>query len=485
MNLYFSDFFNVPPAAIEGYGAFNISLVSDLPLFIDPFLLFNSEKIEYQTLHEEMIRYLRFLRDKSAAGVVEPGLLRSWYRFPEIEQTWFGFTLRGNSGRGLGPHFANALNTNLSDVFRDFGDEKITHGSHLEKLCLIKDGVGNDSISDFTTNLIHGFLLEYSEQFAKKNIDAAQRRRVTVNHVRFNYTTEVWERGEFDLPWLEHKYVLLTPRDILTKDDTWINRHDLIADFDSIPNALPNDALRAQVNNYFRMLLPRNPKKKDEEQAALRTIQKFPELIDAYIRYKEENGERAVSISDTKVGESRQLYNVQFGEFVGRLEKESDFFRLSSKTYGDAMRRVMYMKDLIENKGCHKYFYVNGKPVRRESDLQILYRFTWRDTDASVSREVNDGRGPVDYLVTEGASDKTAVEFKLAWNTQLKRNLANQAEVYQRASDAEHAIKVVLFFSAGERRRVEQILRELGLTGHPDIVLIDARADNKPSGSRA
>jgi hypothetical protein len=28
------------------------------------------------------------------------------------------------------------------------------------------------------------------------------------------------------------------------------------------------------------------------------------------------------------------------------------------------------------------------------------------------------------------------------------------------------------------------ILRDLGLTGHKDIVLIDARADNKPSASK-
>src|ERR1039457_1470857 len=34
MSLYFSGGFNVKPKTIEKYGAFNISLVSDLPLFI-------------------------------------------------------------------------------------------------------------------------------------------------------------------------------------------------------------------------------------------------------------------------------------------------------------------------------------------------------------------------------------------------------------------------------------------------------------------
>ena len=65
MKLYLSDYFEVSEEALDQYGAFNISLVSDLPLFIDPFLLFNSDKPEYRRLHDSSIDYLRFLHDKS------------------------------------------------------------------------------------------------------------------------------------------------------------------------------------------------------------------------------------------------------------------------------------------------------------------------------------------------------------------------------------------------------------------------------------
>jgi hypothetical protein len=88
VKLYFSDFFEVAANTIETYGAFNISLLADLPLFIDPFLLFNSKKPEYQALHDRMITYLRFLRDKSSQRKLETGLikvlytLRSSTRFP-------------------------------------------------------------------------------------------------------------------------------------------------------------------------------------------------------------------------------------------------------------------------------------------------------------------------------------------------------------------------------------------------------------------
>lgn len=46
MNVYFSDWFDVDPAALEEYGAFNVSLINDLPLFIDPFFLFTTDTTE-------------------------------------------------------------------------------------------------------------------------------------------------------------------------------------------------------------------------------------------------------------------------------------------------------------------------------------------------------------------------------------------------------------------------------------------------------
>ena len=55
IKIYFSDFFNVDVTDLENYGAFNISLINDLPLFIDPFLLFGSKKEEYKLLHKRIL----------------------------------------------------------------------------------------------------------------------------------------------------------------------------------------------------------------------------------------------------------------------------------------------------------------------------------------------------------------------------------------------------------------------------------------------
>ena len=167
------------------------------------------------------------------------------------------------------------------------------------------------------------------------------------------------------------------------------------------------------------------------------------------------------------------------------LQARSDFYKEPLTSKEAARSKVLFLKDVIENKGGHRLFYNKGQPIKREEDLQILYRLVWHGTKFDVSREANDGRGPADFKISEGASDKTLVEMKLASNHSLKRNLEKQAEIYQRASDAESVLKVILFFDEHEERRTKAVLKELGLDGSKDIFLIDARADNKPSGSRA
>lgn len=485
-SIYFSDVFGIAPEVLEDYGAFDVSLVNDLPLFIDPFLLFNSEKAEYRALHDQIIRYVRFLRDKAVAGAVTPGLMKAWFMFPEVKQTWLGYSLVGNGGSGLGAGFARATYQNLGEVFTNFGDEQVTKGSHIEKLCLFADGVGRDNISDFTTNLITGFLAEYTQTFAREHLRPEQRRVVPVPKAVFNYETETWQSLRYELPFHDGDFVLLTPVDMLTKDDIWINRTDLVRGYHHIVSAIPDDQLREQINNYFEKLLPEDYKKTDEEKAAARAVLQFPQLIEHYIRWKEDHGDEAEALSEQKVRDSKQVYIAQVKELIGILADATGFYETPGATLSETRARVAYLKDVIENKDGYRLFFdADGRPIRRESDLQIIFRFTWFNTPLDVNREVNNGRGPVDYTISRGKRGKTLVEFKLASNTSLKKNLKAQAEIYQRAGDAEHALKVILFFTDGERAKVGAILEDLGLTGNPDVVLIDARADNKPSASKA
>lgn len=481
LKIYFSDFFTVDAECIEEYGAVNISLRNDMPLFIDPFLLFNSEKEEYQKIHKEIIAYLLFLQEQAERTPNIPaGMLRLWYNFSEVKQTWIGFSLEGNAGCGLGENFAKRLHSGLSTIFKDFGKETITRSSHLEKLCLISPLVGRDKISDFTTNFAKKYLLEYTSQFARKYLKPDQCRTFSVQRVEFNYATRTWKTGSYYLPCYNNDYVLLTPRDLLTRDDTFINRTDMIGSLPDIAPSVEDATLRFALDQYLRDILPKKKKemsKTEKDQYATSLIEQHPELIDHYIKYKEDTGEEATSISKQVVAEVQQLFNVQFQELARLLQTQTGFYSGNENTYIAAYQRVLFLKDVIENKDGYKLFYVNDKPLHRESYLQIMYRLVWFATDFDVNREVNNGRGPVDFKISNGAKDCTLVEFKLASNSKLRKNLENQVEIYKKASDAQQAIKVILYFTDQEYEKLRKILNDLNLHNCPDVVLIDARND--------
>ena len=93
--MLFSDYFNIDQSILDKYGALNICLSADMPLFIDPFLLFASEDEEYKKLHQSLIDHILILK-KIAIEDKEAAINNSLFRFPEIKQNWLGVSKFGN-----------------------------------------------------------------------------------------------------------------------------------------------------------------------------------------------------------------------------------------------------------------------------------------------------------------------------------------------------------------------------------------------------
>lgn len=482
--IYFSDFFQISRDIIEEEGFFDISLLNDLPLFIDPFLIFCSEKDEYQELHNEIIKYMVFLRDNAIlCPHPSKAMLAAQYKFSEVKQNYLGFCEDGNSGSGLGNDFAIALHTGLKEIFSDFGKEKVTKSPHLEKLCLIKERVGKDNISDFTTNLIKHYLLERTQEFAKRHLKPSHCKEFkNIQRVKFDYNVGVWKAASFYLPFYNDDYVILTPADMLVRAETWINKKDLYRKVQIIGASLTDEVLRFQVNEYFMSFLSKKPTREEKATAAQETVAKFPQLIDYYIRSQEDNEEGAIRESYQEVGDVKQVFIEQLQNLVYQLQAETDFYKIPLNSYQEALQRVLYLKHVVEDCDGYRWFYDGDQPIRREADLHIMYKLVCYDTFSDANSEVNNGRGPVDFKLSRGRRDSTLVEFKLTRT--LKKNLEKQVEVYKDANNTDKAIKVILFFTDEEQKKTHTILNELGLKDNPNIVLIDGRP-NKPQASKA
>ncbi|ROS46161.1 hypothetical protein EDF53_0977 [Curtobacterium sp. PhB78] len=473
--IYFSDRFRVDPRVLEEWGAFDISVVTDLPVFIDPFLLFNSDRDEYRALHEQIVDYLRFLRDH-AHEPLSPGRIRSWYTFSEVRQNWLGFTVGGNAGHGLGKKFAVALHGALGGLLRNIGNEPITDSSHVEKLALVSGGVGRDTISDLTTNLIKHFLLRYTSNFAVKHLAEGDRRKVPVARAKFNYITQTWASQVYDLPFTDGDFVILTPVDLLTKDDTWINRPDMERSFDTVLDAVENAQLRADVNNYLGQRLTSTSSDKEQREARLLALRYFPELVDCYIKLKEDTGDDAVSKSREKVDSTQMLLRDQVQRAARDIAQKTDLYEKRWTSTQEARQAVETFKRYIEDKdGWRLLNKGDNKGLSSEQDVQLFFGLLLQKSRFDVNREVNNGRGPVDFKVSAGL-DSSLIEFKLAKSSSLKRNMANQVEVYKKANDTDSAVFVVIAYTSGEIERTKEAVLDLGLN-KPDtmeVVIIDA-----------
>jgi len=254
--MFFTEWFQIDAELLKACGAIDISLVCDIPLFVDPMLIFNSDKPEYKLLHDEIIRYFHFLYAKARLRL-RPNEIKAWFSFNEVPNNWLGYSLVGNKGLALGEAYSEFLYNNIDLAINTNG---ISCGQHIEKIMLLYEGSGKDKISDLTVNLIKRFLCDYTEEFAKEYIAPNLCRLLPVEKAFFNYETECFVSKEYLLPFVYNEngsieFVLLTPYDILREDEPAINREHFYNSHERIRASIDNDTLRAYVNNIGELTI--------------------------------------------------------------------------------------------------------------------------------------------------------------------------------------------------------------------------------------
>ncbi|HRY36273.1 MAG TPA: hypothetical protein P5230_00120 [Candidatus Magasanikbacteria bacterium] len=495
IKIYFSDFFEVDHNKLESYGALDISLLSDNPAFIDPFLIFYSKNKDYQQLHQSIVNYLIFLKKQSDEG----NFSNLFYTFPEVNEVWLGFSKSGNKGLGLGPYFANELNENLINIFKG-NKNKITKSTHIEKLCIIGERIGADKISDFTLNLIKHYLVKYTEKFAIENLDNKYISKFRISKLFFDFEKSNWVDGEAVLPINPHdksNYVLLTPKDILVKEEGWISVNDFLNNDGLIISNISNDDLRYKINQYFLSLIPdkrnRNGKpekdlsKKNTRNAMKETAKKYPELIDYFIKCKEENGQGAVEASLVDNDFLKQVFYLGIKAITKNLKIEG-FYKTNIKdnSFLETIDKIKKFKYVMEKRDGYTVFW-DDKKLRKfkEPDVDKMIDLVFASSDFSIDKQVNNGRGSSDIKVSKGSADCTIIETKLAKNPQLENNLQKQLNIYKEANNTTNGVYVILYFNEDEFKKVQKIFKKLGIDDCVDkwIFLIDCR--KKISASKA
>lgn len=460
---FFSDAFNVDPTILNRYGAVDICLYRDLPLFLDPFLLYYSSNPDFKKLHQTIIEYLYFLKKKSKSIIHNNDILRQYFTFREIKQNWLGYTRDGNSGRGLGLGFAREVNRKLSIITIT---NKITRGIHIEKLFLSCHRVGIDKTSDFTTNLCKYYLLDYTEEFARTYLLPGQCKTFLVHKVLFDYQKQKWQNKDFYLPSYKGDYVILTPKQMLSGAPSWINRSDLINNFDGILETVrPNSVLRKDVSQYLADNLPKTASKREKNNVIKQVLDKQSELYDYYILNKEMRGTEAVSESMNDIQYTEQVFIHNTRDFIFKLHAQTDFYTVSGVSFTELKKKILILKEFIESGEGRGFFFHNGKPITKEEDVALLYQLISCPSDSAADNTHSQGGA-------RGAGKQVSVDLKLASNPQLKKYFDYKKKQSAFSGDVIHIIFIILCYSKEEFKRSLDILNELEIRKRENIIFI-------------
>lgn len=193
----------------------------DIPVGIDPFLLYKSKTALFRDLHRLMLEAFNAGIDAVTRGALADA--RAILDFPEEPAIGFGYTKRGKGGSGVGSYMAGLI---VETVASSPGlQERRIH--HVEEMQLLAAGIGPDRVSDIAANLLKQFLIEYTQRQATI-WQIPLRSGVPIHHV-YDHNSKEWIDTHADLPvdGTDGSPILLVPRR-LVRQLPWINYDDFL-----------------------------------------------------------------------------------------------------------------------------------------------------------------------------------------------------------------------------------------------------------------
>jgi hypothetical protein len=131
-------------------------LNEDLPLYVDPFLLWKSPSQQDYSLHSSMMQTFNRLGTSAQRGKQDEAA-ELLVQLSECDEVGLGSSAT-RSGKRIGRKVADQI-LNLFARIPRYKSEGMTH---IEETQLLVDGISRDRISDFTCNLIKSFLIDFT-----------------------------------------------------------------------------------------------------------------------------------------------------------------------------------------------------------------------------------------------------------------------------------------------------------------------------------
>jgi hypothetical protein len=485
MKKYFSQYYNVTLDGDESW--FDLRLDQDTHLYIDPFLVFRSDIPVFNKAREKFRNFFKAALELVFESSINSNALEQleenvlW--FPEPMEIRLGES-KGKYGAGPGKNFSKACTQALIKLSR----RGLKELENFEKIQLFSYGIAADGISDTTANIIKEELIQYTQEICQAlGIPTFP---CAVEKAIFDFEDKRWYHGKYNLPinpFLDNKGIILVPKEFLCSIHT-INSDG----FSEYVARNKSGKLRSELNYEIEKSIDR--------KIIIEMAEKYPEWIEEYVESREIDD----SIAPYDLSQDdKNLYRPQkeVCEFVDAHELPA----LSASTedeFNACVQLIISKFQLyVEEQGGYKLLWNDAisdsdtdekddPTPRGESAVQQLFlgivSSYCKANNIDLSREVETGRGPVDFKFSSGHNYRALIEMKLAKSGSLKKGFENQLPTYLKSEQVRYGYYVVILYEKQENKRVEKIFAEVKskhgeLQGQ--VIIIDATRD-KPSASK-
>jgi len=415
-----SSHFNITQSADDDW--FDTILNADTKVFIDPFLIFKESNPFWAHAHSKIIKHFDLAFMLIAKGDLNPQSLAyqkalDLLTFKEPKELCLGYTAKGTKGAGGGPEYAKAIAKAIVAAIQ----RGLEHPKHFEELGVLNKGIGADRISDIAATILKSELIAYTQEIAARHSIPVAKHRIYA--AVFDPQRERWESPEVDVPTnpVNSKPFLFVPlrflNDLptLNADDWW--------------SAYESERLRQDLNYEIMGKVD-----KDTIVAAAR---ENPSFLRKWTESKEGNPAQPYDFANDPQG-------VWQWDFKTSAFAQANPIILNAAGTADEFVKVIdrlvgQFKLYIEEQGGWGLLWNDDGTEKPEEAAQLLFRgivqHYCQASNISLDREVELGRGPVDFKFSTGYSHRALLEIKKLHNGKFWNGLELQLPAYMKSDN--------------------------------------------------
>jgi len=458
---------------------FDPILTNDTRLFIDPFLIFETNHKVFKNGHKKIMDFFNFgfqiaAQSQQNLKDVRYRVLLNMMKLTEVQEICLGYASRGTEGYGAGGGFAKVIVGALFESIK----MGLTSLDHFEELGIFNEGIGCDRISDITANILKQELIQYTQEICQRhNVPC---KNLLIKKAEFNLKYRRWDEGKYFLPenpYISGRAVLLVPKSFL-RDLPTLSSNDF---YDYCW-----DNMNEELRDQFSIEIKSEVNKKE----IIRIARQHRDWVNEFKKDREANGSNSYDL----VTDPKGYYN--WAKSTSDYIKKYPLTLIANdkKSFKDFTDNLLNQYEhFIENNSGYKLLWDdNGNKPKSEEAAQLIFtgivKHYCKANNIDLSRENNLGRGPVDFKFSNGYLDRALVEVKLAHNSKFWNGLKLQLPKYLEVEEIDIGYFLVICYNDSDFEKLKEInniANEVSKKSNKtiEIKIVDATAD-KPSASK-